>query len=675
MAKTSIILIILSVVIAGLLSFYQYIYKAKNKSSLNLFLAFLRFFSIFSILVLLINPIITSKSYEIEKTPLPVVIDNSSSILDFSSKDEVQKLYTSISENPKIKNKYAVELFQFDAEVKPLDTLNFKGKSTHIDNVAKTLQQLNRNKAYPIVLLSDGNQTIGNDFVFSFQENTPVYPIILGDTTTVLDLKINQINVNKYAFLKNKFPVEIFAQYNGETPLTASLSVQVENKTIYKQNIAFSKEKKAQSVSILLDANSVGIKKYKAVISSAIKEKNTTNNSKYFTVEVIDQRSEIAIVSDIVHPDLSALKRSIEVNQQRKVSIVNSNQIKLLENSNVLILYQPNSSFKSVFDWNKSAQKNYFIITGLATDFNFMNQIQNDFSFKLSQQKEDYLADFKSDFSVFATDDIGFSNFPPLENKFGTITSLQNNSTLLNARIRNTSLQQPLLTFLEIGTQRKAYLFGENIWKWRMEMYLNKKSFEDFDIFIDKTIQYLASNSSKKNLMVTAESFYNSGEPIEITAQYFNKNYEFDANAALTIQLTNLDTKSSKSYAFLLSNNEFKVNFDGLEKGNYSYLITEKKSNTKASGRFEVLDFEMEKQFVNPDKDRLTQLAVNTYGAVFYPNQVEELITTLVNDKNYIPIQKEISKKSPLIDWKWLIAFIITFLAIEWFVRKYNGLL
>lgn len=675
MDKTSIILIILSVVIAGLLSFYQYIYKAKSKSSLNLFLAFLRFLSIFFILVLLVNPIITSKSYEIEKTPLSIVVDNSSSILEFSSKDEVQKLYTSISENQKIKDKYTVELFQFDAEVKPLDTLNFKGKSTHIDNVAKTLQQLNRNKAYPIVLLSDGNQTIGNDFVYSFKENTPVYPIILGDTTKVFDLKINQVNVNKYAFLKNKFPVEIFTQYNGEAPLTTTLSIQTENQTIYKQNITFNKEKKAQSVSVLLDANSVGIKKYKAVISSVIKEKNTTNNNKYFSVEVIDQRSEIAIISDITHPDLSALKRSIEVNQQRKVNIIKPNEIKLLENCNVLILYQPNSSFKSIFDWNKSAQKNYFIITGLATDFNFLNQVQTDFSFKMSQQKEDYLADFKTDFNVFAIDDIGFTAFPPLENKFGTITPLQNNSTLLNARIRNTSLQQPLLTFLEVGKQRKAYLFGENIWKWRMELYLNKKTFEDFDIFIDKTIQYLASNSSKKNLMVAAESFYNAGEPIEITAQYFNKNYEFDADSELTIQLTNSETKNTKSYAFLLSNHEFKVNFDGLEKGNYTYIITEKKSNTKASGRFEVLDFEMEKQFVNPDKDRLVQLADNTSGGVFYPNQIETLIATLANDANYIPIEKEISKKSPLIDWKWLIAFIISFLAIEWFVRKYNGLL
>jgi hypothetical protein len=36
--------------------------------------------------------------------------------------------------------------------------------------------------------------------------------------------------------------------------------------------------------------------------------------------------------------------------------------------------------------------------------------------------------------------------------------------------------------------------------------------------FMDKTIQYLASSSSKKALVVVMKVFYNSGDAIEITA-------------------------------------------------------------------------------------------------------------------------------------------------------------
>ena len=675
MTTSTILLLLLSVIIAAGLSFYQYLYKVKNQSKLYWFLAFLRFISLFSIFLLLINPIISRKITEIKKTPLPIVVDNSKSISELKATKEASELYQKIADNKNISEKYDVQLFSFDDEFQSLEQLDFKGNQSHIDGVAKNLKQLYRNTNYPVVLFTDGNQTMGNDYVFSFQENTSVLPVVLGDTTTVFDLKINQINVNKYAFLKNKFPVEVFLQYNGNQSISTTFSIQNGNQTIHKQIVAFSKDKRAQSISVLLNADKVGIAKYKAVISSNIKEKNTVNNTKNFAVEIIDQRSEIALVSVINHPDLGALKRSIETNQQRKVSILKPEEVKSLQNYNILILYQPTTSFKAIFEQNKVAQINTFIITGTATDFNFLNQVQNDLLFKMSAQKEDYLTTFDSNFNLFSQANIGFENFPPLEHKFGTIAAKSNVNTLLSARIRNVQLQNPLLTFTENGSKRNAYLLGENIWKWRLENNLNKKSFEDFDLFTDKIIQFLVTNASKKNLNVTYESFYNSGESIEITAEYFNKNYEFDDKAQLTIQVVNSKTKASKKYDLLKATNSYKVNLDGLEAGNYSFKVTEKQSNSSFSGSFEVLDFEIEKQFVNPDKSRLEQLATNTNGKVYYPNQIENLIKSLLENENYIPTQKETIKKSPLIDWIWLLILVVLSLATEWFVRKYNGLL
>ncbi|RTL13213.1 MAG: hypothetical protein EKK56_05580 [Flavobacteriaceae bacterium] len=675
MTTSTILLLILSVIIAAGLSFYQYLYKVKNQSKLYWFLAFLRFISLFSIFLLLINPIISRKIIEIKKTPLPIVVDNSKSISELKATKEASELYLKIAENKAISEKYDVQLFSFAEEFQSLEKLDFKGNQSHLDGVAKNVKQLYRNTNYPIVLFTDGNQTMGNDYVFSFQENTSVFPLVLGDTTTVLDLKINQINVNKYAFLKNKFPVEVFLQYNGNETITSNFSIQSGNLTVHKQTVTFSKDKKAQSVTILLNADKVGIAKYKAVISSNIKEKNTVNNTKNFAVEIIDQRSEIALVSAINHPDLGALKRSIETNQQRKVSIIKPNEIKSLQDFNVLILYQPTAAFKSIFDQNKVAQINTFVITGTATDFNFLNQIQDDLNFKMSTSKEDYLATFESNFNLFAQSNIGFENFPPLEHSFGVITAKNNVNTLLSARVRNVPVQNPILTFTENGSKREAYLLGENIWKWRLENHLNKKSFEDFDLFTDKIIQFLVSNASKKNLNVTYESFYNSGESIEITAEYFNKNYEFDEKAQLTIQVTNSKTKAIKKYDLLKSTNSYRVNLDGIEAGNYSFKVTEKQSNTSFTGSFEVLDFEIEKQFVNPDKNRLEQLATNTNGKAYYPNQIENLIQSLIANEKYIPTQKESINKLPLIDWIWLLILAITALSFEWFIRKYNGLL
>lgn len=675
MTTNTILLILLSLGIAFAVSFYQYLYKAKSKSKVTLFLAFLRFFSVFGLLLLLINPIITRKTVETVKTPLPIVIDNSASMADLKSDKQALELFEKLKDNGALNDKFEVQAYQFDADFLPSDKIDFKGTQSNIDVVAKNLKNIYKNQTFPTVLISDGNQTSGEDYVFGFNPNNKVYPLVVGDTTTYLDLRVTQLNVNKYAFHKNQYPVEVFLNYSGTKSINASFKITQGNSVLNEQTVAFSPSKKSATLNVLLPANSVGLQILKATISSKETEKNTYNNTKNFAVEVIDQKTEVALISDMSHPDLGAIKRSIETNAQRKVTILKPNQVSSLENYNILIFYQPTLAFKAVFEKNANAKINTWIITGNDTDFNFLNQNQSQFSFKMSSQKEDYLASFDSQFNLFALDNIGFEQFPPLENPFGTITAKGNTNTLLSSTIRNIATNQPLLTFNEEQGKRSAYLFGENIWKWRADYFLAKKDFIDFDIFLDKTIQYLASNNARKSLVVNHERFYNSGEGIEITAQYFNKNYELDERARLTISVTNTKTKQVKNYDLLRTTNAFQVNLDGLVAGNYKFTVKELNSNSSYSSGFEVLDFDIEKQFVNPDWNKLNQLATQTQGKAYLASQIDGLIKQLSEDESYKAIQKTITKKSPLVDWVWLLVLLALSLAAEWFIRKYNGLL
>ena len=675
MTTNTLLLLFISVLIAGGLSYFQYIYKAKNKSKIGWFLAFLRFLSIFGVLLLLINPILTKNTLETVKTPLPIIVDNSSSIAFLKANENVLELHEKIESNSDLQEKFDVQTYQFSDDFEPAEKFNFKGTQTNIDVVAKNLKSIYKNTNYPTVLISDGNQTSGNDYVYSFDAINKVYPLIVGDTTTFFDLKINHLNVNKYAFFKNKFPAEAFLHYSGTKSITADFIISQGNSVLSKQSIAFSPSKKTATVQVVLPAEKIGVQVFKATISSKVKEKNTYNNTKNFAVEVLDQKTNIAIISTINHPDLGALKRAIESNVQRKVTIFKPNEIKSLQDYNVLILYQPTTEFKTIFDANKSAGINTFIITGNNTDFNFLNQQQNDLSFKMSGQKEDYLSVFNGQFNLFAIDNIGFENLPPLQNAFGTITTKGSVSILLSSKIRNIDTKAPLLAFAENQAKRNAYLLGENSWKWRLQTHINNQSFEKYDAFIDKIIQFLASNTTKKSLVVEHESFYNSGEAIEITAQYFNKNYEFDEKARLTIAVTNTKTKQTKNYDLLKGNNTYKVNLEGLKAGSYAFTVKELNSKTTYSSSFEILAFDIEKQFVNPDVEKLTQLAAQTQGKIYFPDQIDALIKSLLENEDYKAIQKNVITKTPLIDWIWLLILILIVLATEWFVRKYNGLL
>ncbi|HQE34707.1 MAG TPA: hypothetical protein PLQ70_08580 [Flavobacterium alvei] len=675
MTTNTILLLLLSLLIAGSLSFFQYLYKARIKSKVSLVLAFLRFLSIFGLLLLLINPIMSRKTLETIKTPLPIVVDNSSSIVDLKAKEMALELFKKLSANKELQEKFEVQYYRFDSEFQQSDEFDFKGTQTNLDEVAKSLKSIYKNTVFPTVLITDGNQTSGNDYVYSFDANNKIYPLIVGDTTTFLDLKVTQLNVNKYAFHKNKFPVEVFLNYSGNKNITADFRISQGNSVLSKQSVSFTPSKKSMILNVLLPADKVGLQVFKATISSKEKEKNSYNNTKNFAVEIIDQKTNVAIISAINHPDIGALKRAIESNAQRKATVIKPNSINSLQDYNVLILYQPTNEFKSFFEKNKVAGINTFIVTGNNTDFNFLNQQQPNLVFKMSGQKEDYLAEFNSQFNLFAIDNIGFENFPPLQNPFGTITTNGTVSTLLTSKIRNIDTNASLLAFVENQGKRSAFLLGENVWKWRLQSHIDHQSFEKFDVFVDKIIQFLASNDSKKSLVVNHESFYNSGEAIEILASYFNKNYEFDEKARLTISVTNTKTKQAKNYDLLKGNNSFKVNLDGLSAGSYNFTVKELNSKTSYSSHFEILDFDIEKQFVNPDVQTLNQLASQTQGKVYFPDQVDSLIKTLLENENYKALQKEISTKTPLIDWVWLLVLIAIILAAEWFLRKYNGML
>ena len=132
MTTNTVLLILLSIGIAFALSFYQYFYQVKSKSNSTLLLAFLRFFSIFGLLLLLINPIISKKTVETVKTPLPIVIDNSASISDLKADKTAMKVFKKLSENNDLADKFDVQTYQFDSDFLPADTIDFKGKQSNI---------------------------------------------------------------------------------------------------------------------------------------------------------------------------------------------------------------------------------------------------------------------------------------------------------------------------------------------------------------------------------------------------------------------------------------------------------------------------------------------------------------------------------------------------------------
>ncbi|MGC1203822.1 MAG: VWA domain-containing protein [Flavobacteriaceae bacterium] len=677
MQTETLLYIILAGIIALLLALFQYGTKKRRLSKLNMLFSFLRFISIFSVLLLLINPKFDQVTLSTEKPNLIIAVDNSNSIIHLNQDKKVRDLVETISTNTDLKDKFNLEFYTFGSHLKNSDSITFLEKQTNIDNAFNGLSQIYKQSTSPTLIITDGNQTFGNDYEFAFSKyKQPIYPIILGDTVTYTDLKIEQLNVNKYAYLKNRFPIEAILVYNGNTNVNSKLEVSQGNNTVYSETVRFTKTNNSKVVNFTLPALSVGVSSYKATLIPIENEKNKINNSKNFAVEVIDQKTKIAIISDFSHPDLGALKKSIESNEQRSVSFLNSTEIiSQINDFQLIILYQPNNKFNNLFEVLNTENKNKFVIIGTKTDLNFLNRIEKNYQYEITQQLEDYQAELNLNYSPFIINAIDFESFPPLKSNYGSVNFTIPFQFILNKTVRGVSTKEPLLATFETNNRREAVLFGENIWQWRAQSYINSKSFNPFDDFIGKLVQYLASNKRKSRLDLEYEPFYNGSTNIIIKAQFFDKNYQFDSRETLSITLKDDILGEERVFPLILKNNNYQVDLSNLSPSRYSFTVKASGENISKSGNFQILEYNVEQQFLNANVTKLQQLATNSLGTSYFIDSTENLINDLLIDNRYIPIQKSNKNSLPLIDWKYLLILIALSLSTEWFLRKYNGLI
>src|SRR5690606_20024094 len=249
---------------------------------------------------------------------------------------------------------------------------------------------------------------------------------------------------------------------------------------LYNENITLSPGNNSKIINVELKANSVGVKKYKAEIIPLSNERNTSNNSRAFAVEVIDQKTDVVIISDILHPDLGSLKKIIESNEQRSLVIEKpySNNIKL-DDFELVILYQPNNKFNNILNQLNTQKKNFLIITGTNTDWNFLNRIQGYFTKAPSSAIEDVQPVFNSNFSSFLIEDINFYGYPPLKTNFGDVTFTVKYDVLLTSKIGNVDADQLLLLDSENTEIRGVLILEEDISECRAQRNHTNKHFEN----------------------------------------------------------------------------------------------------------------------------------------------------------------------------------------------------
>jgi len=677
MQLQTVFLILFAAILALGLVIFQYYYKSKSKGTLYIALSFLRFVALFCVFLLLINPKITKEQYSLEKANLIILADNTTSIGQANGVNQLVNAKKLIEENTNIAEKFNVSEYVFGTELNSLDSLSFTEKATNIGRALSSLNEIFAGSNTAILMLTDGNQTLGEDYEFSGgRQKFPIYPLVVGDTTSYQDIRIDQVNTNKYAFLKNKYPMEIFVSYQGKNTVSTTLTITEAGQNLYRKQIVLSETENSQIINTVLDATTVGIKNIKISLSPLENERNIANNSRQIGIEVIDEKTNIALVSNMLHPDLGALKKAIESNEQRSVSIIKpSLSPNELEQFDLFIIYQPDTSFEKVYSYIENKGANIFTITGPKTDWTFLNKVQNSFQKNSYDQKEEVTPILNAGFTHFDISDLTVSEYPPVETTLGELLITASYENMLSQRIKGVDLNEPLFTVLETNLRREAILLGENIWKWRVQSYREDQEFKKFDDFISKVILFLANSKPRSRLTLEYENIYQGLNEATIKATYFDETFVFDNNATLNLILSGIENNTSRQIPMLLKKGYYEADISTLPSGDYSFTASVKDENLTKTGKFTILDYDLEKQLLSSNYKKLDRLAKSTNATLYFPSQVSNFIEDIIKDNRFVPIQKSKQNVVSLIDFKILLGIIVAALTAEWFIRKYNGLI
>lgn len=654
------------------------------------FLAFLRGLSVFLISLLLLSPFVKTIK-EDTKTPLVIIAtDQSESI---SQGEKAENLHTVKSQLHQLRHdlssKFEIREISFGSHVHDTKIDSFTDKSTNLSNLFDHISDnYGDQNLGAVILSSDGIYNEGSNPLYgSFNLQSPVYTVALGDTLQKKDLYFQNILYNKIAYLGDKFPVQAdISAFNCTGSQTRIVLESITGQTVRKiaeENININNNHFFTTKNFIIDANQSGVIRYRLRLASVNGEQNLNNNVKEFFVEVLDARQKILLLGNAPHPDLGALKNAISQNKNYETEIAFAKDFNgNISKFNLVIFHNLPSETTDIQSILAQCDRNRIpkiFIVGMQTSLSKFNLAQDVIKINGSNKNiEDIQAEFNSGFTLFTTSDqlkSQLKTFPPLAAPFGEYRLAGIGQVYLYQIIKKIKTNYPLIAFDEKDGIKTSVICGEGVWKWRLFDYLQNKNYDLTHELINKTILLSTIKTDKRKFRAnTSKNLYKDNEHVIFDAQLYNDSYEMinDPDVKLVVK-----DENGKEYNFTFSKtqNYYSLNAGFFAKGAYTYqaMTTFNGKAETVAGRFNVEAIQLEQFDLTARHGLLRSLSEKYGGQMVYPNQISSLKEILLNNQNLKPVMYQTNSTKAIIHLKWLFFLILGLLSLEWFLRRYFG--
>jgi hypothetical protein len=647
----------------------------------------LRFLSFFIIAFLLLSPFIKNLK-KITRNPLIIAAwDNSTSMVSTPDSvniaDEIAEIRQQVTSG--LSDKYSMLEYTFGEQAKGLETLDFGEKKTDYSNLISTVVNNHFNENIgALILVGDGINNQGKNPLNLLDEvNFPIYTIGFGDTTEIVDSRVQDIRVNRTSFSGNKFPVEIDAQFSKLKGKTIRLWVSHDNTELASVMVTPPNQNYFLTQNFILDAGAAGLKHYSVRTEIVENERNTKNNQAGFVINVLEKKQKILILSDGPHPDIGAIKNTLELQTTYDVSVFTEEPYPAnFSDFNLIILNQLPTAGKSAADIVKNAQGNripILFIIGTKTFIPQLNALAQGAEISLlAGSGEEAQATLNTTYATFnLSDDFKeiISRFPPLQVPFADYELDAGFTPLFYQKIMNIETAKPLLATGTLNGRKTGFIFGEGIWRWRLYNYYVNQNQALFNELVNQLVQYLALRQNEDNFIIDFKPVFAETDDIVFRAEVYNDVFEKIGNQEVKIKIQNAGSEEF-DYTFDAQGADYLLNAGHLPSGDYTFTAEVEIGGKSFSetGRFTITPVNFENLDLRANHNLLYQLSAQSGGKFYQPGQSGQLITDLQNNNRLKATSYFQEMIDEMLNLKWLFFVVLLLLSVEWFLRKFWGI-
>jgi hypothetical protein len=679
-------LILACLAVGALYAWLLYTKKTPWSPRLNYLLAFLRFVVVSFLCFLLLSPVIRYISSSADKPVIVLAVDNSQSVGLFSDSAELTAL------NNRLQAMAATLQEQnFAVDIKTLvpGTRTSDLRQVQYDQTATNLDQLlarvhtdyeNRNLA-GVVLVSDGMVNQGRSPVYG-DFNYTIYPVAVGDTVPKRDLILSSLLYNKVAYSGNRFPLVAEIRNEGFGPASANVILKENGRVIDRKALALQTTRQQHRVEFLLTAANPGKRHYEVEIEPLQGEFTFLNNRRHAYIDVVKGRLKVLLAAAAPHPDIKAIKGSIETNDNLEVDVYlpGVNPLKP-EAYDLVILHQIPSRLqvgREVLEMVNRKQLPALYVLGAQSDLNTYNQLNTGLRIdRRGGQTDEVLGVPNPAFRKFAfAEGVAgrFEKYPPVDVPFADFNLAGNAEAILYQQVGKVKTNKPLLVLQNAPERRQATLLGDGIWQWKLAESADYEVPENFNKLVVNVVQLLSSQQNRKKLNVyPVKDEFDVSEEVAFEAELYNDVLERIYGHTITLKVTDAEN-NSRSFSFVNGENNSRLNAGSLPAGTYSYTATSTVDRRvhQDKGEFVVQELQLEALNAQADHNLLYQLASKTDSRLYFPTQVEQLEADILN-AGYKNVLYSSESLEDLVNLRWLFFLLLGLVTAEWLIRKYNG--